>query len=576
MDEEKVKLTFSTLDYILFGTMMFLSFLIGLYYGFIRKEKQDTTAEYLLGSKKMKVWPTAISITATVPAEMYKHGTQYWACAISGIIVTLSVCYIYLPVFHDLGSVSCYAYLEKRYNQQIRQIASFLFFIYVVLMTPLLAYTPSLAFSQVSGISLHYITPILVFVCVFYTTFGGLRAVVWTDTLQFSAMILAVIIVMILGTNEVGGMTNVFNIASEGNRIVWFNLDPNPFIRSSFWMVSIGLTSMWISNVGITPECVQRFVAIPKLNNAIKACWIFGIGHIVIKLCAVYNGMLIFAKYNQAKCDPVFNGDVGKYDQIFPYYVMDVARNIPGLPGLFIVGALSAALSSMSSCLNSLSGTIYEDFLKPFMPNATEKQASTIMKLVTFTIGCVCFILVFVIEKLGGVFSIGIALSGLSSGTLLGLFTMGMISEKFNTKGALWGSIVSITIVTIITVGAQINIYSGNLRYETLPFNIEQCDASLHFHEMSHLNSSVYVENFNADNSSIPWIFRINYMYYSLIGTILVIIVGYPISLMTGGTKNLDQKLLSPLFRRSHVNELEIEFPLNLEEQKNLTEKCQE
>lgn len=66
MDSEtKAKLTFATIDYILFATMMGLSFLIGVYYGFIRKEKQNTAAEYLLGSKKMKVWPTAISLTAT-------------------------------------------------------------------------------------------------------------------------------------------------------------------------------------------------------------------------------------------------------------------------------------------------------------------------------------------------------------------------------------------------------------------------------------------------------------------------------------------------------------------------------
>lgn len=164
-------------------------------------------------------------------------------------------------------------------------------------------------------------------------------------------------------------------------------MDPDPFLRSTFWMVSMGLTMMWISNVGITPECVQRFVAIPKLSDAIKACWIFGVGHIFIKLFAVYNGLLIFAKYTIQKCDPVYNGDVEKYDQIFPFYVMDVARNIPGLPGLFIVGALSAALSSMSSCLNSLSGTVYEDFIRPYMPNASEAKASTIMKALTFSIG---------------------------------------------------------------------------------------------------------------------------------------------------------------------------------------------
>lgn len=66
---------------------------------------------------------------------------------------------------------------------------------------------------------------------------------------------------------------------------------------------------------------------------------------------------------------------------------MDIARNVPGLPGLFIVGALSAALSSMSSCLNALSGTVFEDFLKPYLPNASEKQSSNIMKFITFTLG---------------------------------------------------------------------------------------------------------------------------------------------------------------------------------------------
>lgn len=65
MEDPEVKLSFSALDYILFGGMMFLSLMIGVYYGFIRKKKQNTATEYLLGSKNMKVWPTAISLTAT-------------------------------------------------------------------------------------------------------------------------------------------------------------------------------------------------------------------------------------------------------------------------------------------------------------------------------------------------------------------------------------------------------------------------------------------------------------------------------------------------------------------------------
>lgn len=58
-------------------------------------------------------------------------------------------------------------------------------------------------------------------------------------------------------------------------------------------------------------------------------------------------------------------------------------------------------------------------------------------------------------------------------------------SLRFNTKGALWGSIVSIVVVSFIAIGAQINIFAGKLRYETLPFNIEQCDAPTRLNNLS-------------------------------------------------------------------------------------------
>jgi sodium-coupled monocarboxylate transporter 8/12 len=151
-----------------------------------------------------------------------------------------------------------------------------------------------------------------------------------------------------------------------------------------------------------------------------------------VKIFSVYNGLLIFSNYE--KCDPVFDGRVEKYDQIFPYFVMDITRSVPGVPGLFIVGTLSAALSSLSGCLNSLSGTAYEDFIKPFFPNFTELQASRVMKLLVFLIGSICLGLVLIVERLGGIFNIGIAFSGITSGAILGLFSMGMLSRQFNSK----------------------------------------------------------------------------------------------------------------------------------------------
>jgi hypothetical protein len=123
---------------------------------------------------------------------------------------------------------------------------------------------------------------------------------------------------------------------------------------------------------------------------------------------------------------------------------------------------------------------------------------------------------------------------------------MGMLCPNFNTTGALWGSFVSLTITGAIVIGAQVNIYQGNLKYPTLPFNVESC---LNYNETSE-NSTLYVADADSMSASVPWIFRINYMYYSLIGSIIFTIVGYPISLLTGGTRSLDERLISPIARR--------------------------
>jgi solute carrier family 5 (sodium-coupled monocarboxylate transporter), member 8/12 len=210
------------------------------------------------------------------------------------------------------------------------------------------------------------------------------------------------------------------------------SMDPNPLLRTSFWTVSLGLTTMWISNLGVNQGCVQRFLAVPDIKVAKNSVIIFAIGLIFIKSASVITGLLMYAKYED--CDPVTSGKVQKLDQILPYYVMEVGGRVPGLPGLFISGIFSAALSSMSSCLNTLAGTLYEDFIRPSHPNYSEKTASNIMKVIVVITGMIVVCLVFVVEHMGAVLTIAIATSGVTAGTLLGMFTMGMTMRQVNTK----------------------------------------------------------------------------------------------------------------------------------------------
>lgn len=177
-----------------------------------------------------------------VPADVYRYGALYWLIAYSMIAVVLVTAYIYLPVFFSLQITSTYEYLELRFDNAARTMASFLFALSIFLFLPIVIYIPALACSAgkhftknkartrmefpfhllATNINVHYITPVICGVCIFYTTIGGLKAVVWTDTFQFSITIGAILTVLFLGITECGGFSNVWTKALEGHRLDLF------------------------------------------------------------------------------------------------------------------------------------------------------------------------------------------------------------------------------------------------------------------------------------------------------------------------------------------------------------------
>lgn len=312
-------------------------------------------------------------------------------------------------------------------------------------------------------------------------------------------------------------------------------MDPNPFVRTSFWSVSLGLTSLWISNLGVSQTCIQRFLAVPDIRFARKSVWIFVFGLIFIKGASCLIGLIIYAKYET--CDPLQTNRIQKVDQILPFFVMEVAGKIPGLPGVFIAGIFSAALSSMSTGMNTLAGTIYEDFIRHHYPEASEKRVSDVMKLFVVLLGTLFVLLVFVVEHMGQVFRISIAVSGLTAGALLGLFTIGMTSRFVNTKGVICGAVGSMLIVGVIMVGAQ-----SLPKHPPLPTRTDGCDFSFNTTTPAPVSLMTTVD----DN---PLIFKLSFMYYTLLGSLLLIIIAYIVSFFSGGCEPFDERLLAPFMR---------------------------
>lgn len=107
---------------------------------------------------------------------------------------------------------------------------------------------------------------------------------------------------------------------------------------------------------------------------------------------------------------------------------MDVLGEFKGLSGLFVAGVFSAALSSLSTCLNSMSAVVLEDFFKPFVKRPlSNRTINWIMRLVVICTGTLCVALVVIVEKLGTVLQLTMSLEAITNGPLLGIFTIGIL-----------------------------------------------------------------------------------------------------------------------------------------------------
>jgi len=125
---------------------------------------------------------------------------------------------------------------------------------------------------------------------------------------------------------------------------------------------------------------------------------------------------------------------------------MKTLGELPGMTGLFIAGVFSAALSSLSTCLNSMSAVVLEDFVKPYVKKPLSSSAiNWIMRLVVVGVGALCVCLVYVVEHMGTVLQLTMSLEAITNGPLFGIFTIGLflpwingnVSLKYNKNSIL-------------------------------------------------------------------------------------------------------------------------------------------
>ncbi|KAJ3612056.1 hypothetical protein NHX12_020333 [Muraenolepis orangiensis] len=472
--------SFGAADYAVFALMLLVSAVVGVYYAWAdRARGGGSVGDFLTGGRSLTAGPVSLSLTASFmsaitvlasPAEVYRYGASFGLVGFSYILTIFVTSELFLPVFYRLAITSTYEYLELRFNRATRLMGTVLFIVQTVLYTGIVIYTPALALNQVASTAI---------VCTFYCTMGGLKAVVWTDVFQVGVMLAGFLAVIIRCVLLQGGFSPIITHSQQGGRL-------NFWERHTFWTLTVGGTFIWVSVYGINQAQVQRYLSCKSIAHA-------------------------------RLCDPWTTG------QLMPYLVMDVLRNYPGVPGLFVAAAYSGSLSTVSSSINALAAVTVEDLIKPHL-HLSEKHLSWTSKGLSLLYGALCMGMAGIASLMGGVLQ-G-AMSGLLSGLTISLW-VGIGAQIYPPPAGISRPL------ELSTAGCNFSSMGGfNWSSTALP------PPHTHYTTGSP-TQSLDVRPLLADS----W-YAVSYMYFSPIGTITALAVGVVVSLLSGGWKlNVDPRL---------------------------------
>ncbi|XP_072762274.1 putative sodium-dependent multivitamin transporter [Anoplolepis gracilipes] len=548
-------------DYLVIAIMLCISVGIGIYYRF-SGGRQKTMEEYFIASRSMGIVPVAVALVVSfmsaitllgVSAENYTYGTQFVVINISYLIGTPIVCYGFLPVFFKLQATSAYEYLEKRFGVKTRMMASFVYWVQLLLYSGVVLYAPSLALEATTGISKTASIIIIGLVCAFYSSIGGIKAVLITDVFQALLMFAAVFVVIGIAANETGSLKEIWNIAKQGHRIEFDSISADPTVRHTWWSLIIGGLGTFLSIYGVNQVQIQRSLTVKNIQASQKALWLSWPILSVLSLTTCFSGLAIYSKYHT--CDPTRQGRISSPDMLMPLYVMDTMSNIPGLPGLFIAGIFSAGLSTISAALNSLAAVTLEDYMKPIYRKCTGRELSStkstsIAKVLAFMFGIISIALAFLAQLLGGVLQAGLTIFGVVGGPLLGVFTLGMGTESATEGGVIISCVTALTFVFWMAFGQP------RPMPPMLSTTVEGCDIH---NTLANITVSVSqnVTHFSKStgDSSYFYLYRISYMWYAPLGFLITFIVGLIISglsrlFIKDQNDKLDPNLFFPVIAR--------------------------
>ncbi len=491
--------------------------------GFSFWKRSASSSEFTSGGGSLPGWLCGLSIFATylssisylaLPGKSFAADWNAFVFSLSLPFAAFIAVKWFLPYYRSTGEVSAYAMLEHRFGAWARIYASSFYLLFQIARMGVVMYLMALPMAVIFGWDMRTVIVATGISVTIYAFVGGIVAVIWADAIQAIVLMLGAVIalvILMLGMPE--GPQQVFEMAKQGDKFSLGNTDLFNIAEPTLWVVlAMGLVEN-LKNFGVDQSYIQRYIASRSEKEAARGVWLGALLYIPVSAMFFFIGTSLFAFYHTNQSDipevkqivaqqrllqkgiePAYttspdgkqifdesyrqkvesitatltNKEIG--DRVFPHFIAKYLP--PGLTGLLIAAIFAAAMSTVSTSLNSSATLVMSDFYQRFFrPDATDRQLMTALHLSTIIWGVLGTAMALSLVTLTeSVLDIWWTLSSILGGGIVGLFLLGIISRQAGNAAAVTGVLTG-SLVLIWMVVSTSEIWPESLAHLKSPFH---------------------------------------------------------------------------------------------------------
>ena len=451
---------FSAGDWLVIALYLLGIIALGVWFG----KDQHTTRDYFLGSRNIPWWGIGLSIVAAetsaltiigVPGLAYGGNLLFIQMVIGYVFARIVLAVVMVPHYFKGEIYSPYQLFANAFGPAARQTAGGFFLLSETLAAGVRVYVACIPIQLLLGLQVLPAIVLFVALSLLYTYVGGVKAVIWTDAVQFGLFLLGGIFTLAyIPTLLEGGFGATLKEAANAGKLVWFNPKLSLAAPFNLWMGVIGGTFVTLSSHGAEQLIVQRVLACKSVADGRKALALSAVIILPLFLIFLLAGAMLwvfFQHHPLAIAIPETRPGIKANDFIYPIFMLTETPH--WLKGFLIVAILSAAMSSVSSALTSLASVSTMDFVKPLAGRErSEAFYLRFSKASTILWAAVLIGVAYLSRQVEFVLNAAFSLRGLTSGALLGGLMLVLFWKRGSARPVVTGMLAALAAMIAISV----------------------------------------------------------------------------------------------------------------------------